>query len=195
MLVAVEEVLQIPLNNTSNPIQHPEQDNTPEPVPTPEPEPVPTPEPTPDTVVYYTVTFNPQGGSSVPSQKVKAGETVTRPADPVRSGYTFTGWYTSANGTTQFKFGIGGEKVTRNITLYAQWSEASKPETYYTVTFDSNGGSSVPSQRVKSGGTVTRPADSVKEGCTFNGWFLASKQFKFGTGGDKVTGDITLVAW
>lgn len=151
-----------------------------------------TPEPTP--VVYYTVTFDSQGGSSVPSQRVKSGDTVIKPGDPIRDGYSFAGWYKSANGTTQFNFGSGGEKVTGDITLYAKWNEDQTPGTYYTVIFDSNGGSSVPSQRVMAGGTVTRPADPVKEGCTFNGWFLANKQFKFGNDGDKVTENITLYA-
>lgn len=44
---------------------------SPDPTPTPTPTPSPTPTPTPDpTDTYYTVTFDSDGGSSVPSQRV-----------------------------------------------------------------------------------------------------------------------------
>ena len=40
----------------------------------------------------YTVTFDSDGGSEVPVQTVNAGEKATKPADPTRDGYDFTGW-------------------------------------------------------------------------------------------------------
>lgn len=49
-------------------------------------------------VTYYTVTFS---GASVPSQKIKAGGKATKPADPVKDGYTFSGWYWYENNPTK----------------------------------------------------------------------------------------------
>lgn len=72
---------------------------------------------------YYTVTFNSNGGSDVASLRVRSGGTVTRPADPVRTDYTFSGWYKDNNFTDLFIFGPEGDKVTGNITLYAGWTE------------------------------------------------------------------------
>ena len=56
---------------------------------------------------------------------------------PTRTGYTFSGWYSSASGGT--KIGAGGAKYTPNasITLYAQWSPIT-----YTVKFNGNGNTS-----------------------------------------------------
>ena len=61
----------------------------------------------------------------------------------------------------------------------------------YTVTFDSNGGSSVPSQTVVSGQTATEPTAPTKTDYTFAGWTLNNAAFSFST---PITGDITLVA-
>ena len=45
------------------------------------------------TVPVYTVLFNLHGGEgSIPSQSVEQGQKVTQPTDPIREGYTFTGW-------------------------------------------------------------------------------------------------------
>lgn len=41
----------------------------------------------------YTVTFQSNGGSDVASQEVEYEGLADIPADPVREGYTFTGWY------------------------------------------------------------------------------------------------------
>lgn len=62
----------------------------------------------------------------------------------------------------------------------------------HTVTFDSNGGSSVPSQEVYNGMTAAVPADPVKDGSTFCGWMLDGSLYNFST---PVTGNITLVAF
>lgn len=61
----------------------------------------------------------------------------------------------------------------------------------YTVTFDSNGGSEVSSQEVEIGGTVSMPAQPVREGWYFMGWYLDGQQFDFRTVPQK---SITLTA-
>ena len=52
---------------------------------------------------------------------------------PTRTGYTFSGWYTSSSGGT--KVGSGGASYTpsANITLYAQWTPIT-----YTVKYNGN---------------------------------------------------------
>lgn len=66
----------------------------------------------------YTITFDSNGGSLIASQTVEKNALATRPADPTRSGYTFIGWYTEANGGQKFDFNTA---ITGNITLYANW--------------------------------------------------------------------------
>lgn len=73
-------------------------------------------------VYYYNVTFDSQGGSSVsPIYSVREYTTIKAPVAPTKEGYDFAGWYKDAEGTTPWDF----EKdwVTRNITLYAKWTE------------------------------------------------------------------------
>ena len=68
----------------------------------------------------YTVTFDSQGGSAVNDQTVTEGQTITEPAAPTRDGYTFAGWFTESSGGSQWNFSTA---VTKNMTLYAQWTE------------------------------------------------------------------------
>lgn len=75
----------------------------------------------------YTVTYNANGGSvETTSQVSLTGGNITLPT-PTRSDYTFNGWYTSASGGTLIgKAGIS-YIVTKNITLYAQWTKNISP--------------------------------------------------------------------
>ena len=50
---------------------------------------------------------------------------------------------------------------------------------YYTVTFDSRGGSEVPSQKIENGKTAQKPADPAREGYTFEGWFDGETEYDF----------------
>ncbi|MBR6071629.1 MAG: InlB B-repeat-containing protein [Acholeplasmatales bacterium] len=47
----------------------------------------------------------------------------------------------------------------------------SSTTTKYTVKFETNGGSSVSSQKIESGSTATKPTDPTKKGYSFVGWF------------------------
>ena len=75
----------------------------------------------------YTVTYESNGGSMVPSQTVKYNETANKPADPTKSGYTFAGWYTEEKLTNKYDFAT---PVTGNITLYAKWTRNCTPRPY-----------------------------------------------------------------
>lgn len=135
------------------------------------------------TVKRYTVTFNSNGGSSVSSQTITEGNKVSKPANPTRNDYTFTGW--TLNGNT-YDFNCA---VYSNLTLVANWIENAKAQ--YTITFDSNGGSSVSSQTVTEGSKVSEPSNPTKDGYNFKGWLLNGNTYDFNS---SVNGNLTLVA-
>ena len=61
----------------------------------------------------------------------------------------------------------------------------------YTVSFNSNGGTTVKSQVVEEGKTATLPAAPTLEGYEFVGWFYNGEEFDFST---VIEGDITISA-
>jgi uncharacterized repeat protein (TIGR02543 family) len=71
--------------------------------------------------VSHTVTFDSQGGSSVANGTFAEGGSLTLPAAPTRSGYTFAGWFTAASGGTALTSPYS-PSATSDITLYAQWT-------------------------------------------------------------------------
>lgn len=144
----------------------------------------PSGEDTPPVANEYTVTFNSDGGTSVSSQTVKEGGTATKPTDPTKEGSTFAGWFL---GEQEFNF---SSQITSNITLVAHWT-AIPAVNEYTVTFNSDGGSSVTSQTIEEGETATKPTDPTKDGFEFDGWYLNDVVFDFST---KINANITLVA-
>lgn len=113
-----------------------------------------------------TVTFDAKGGSSVQSQQVQRGQKAQQPKAPIRSGFTFDGWYHTEFAPKAWDF---DRAIYGDMTLYARWT--ADPGTALTVTFDSQGGSVVPAQTVMAGGKVTKPMDPAKTGYLFGGWF------------------------
>ena len=61
--------------------------------------------------------------------------------------------------------------VYANGTLTVMTPSTGGGTTYYTVTFNSNGGSVVASQSVALNGKAAKPADPTKAGFTFAGWY------------------------
>ena len=75
----------------------------------------------------YTITFDSNGGSDVPAQKYKFGETVTAPADPTRDGFKFVKWNPALPETMP----------ANDITVVAEWEAVVVTK---TLTIDANGG-------------------------------------------------------
>ena len=69
----------------------------------------------------YTVTF---AGIeiSIPSQPILEGGKVSKPADPIRAGYDFGGWFTDS-GTFLKEWNFATDVVTQDTTLVAKWTE------------------------------------------------------------------------
>lgn len=74
----------------------------------------------------FTVTFDSDGGSTVPEQKLRNTSAV-KPADPKKSGYNFVGWYL---GEEEYTFTAN---VVKNITLKAHWAPVATPITIATA--------------------------------------------------------------
>ena len=145
------------------------------------------------TVTLSTISFSGNGATSGFMESIQGaiGQSATIPnVGFSRTGYTFTGWNTSPDGTgTAYRPNATIQFAAQNITLYAQWKVRS-----YSVNFDSNGGSAVASQSVKYGSKASRPADPTRAGHTFQGWYTSrdgGSKYDFGTA---VTGDVTLHA-
>ena len=115
----------------------------------------------PDRTVYFDC-----GNQAAESTKVvEYGEKVTPPANPTADGYQFEGWYTQENGGVPFDF---EQEITKDVTVYAHWSEV-KPDR--TVYFDCGSQAKGFSMVVQYEGTVTQPADPKADGYRFEGWY------------------------
>lgn len=134
-------------------------------------------------IISYILSFNSMGGTEVePRTDVPFGTTISAigglPANVVREGYKFLGWYQyNAETKTYGAKAYDSTRVNGDTTLYAKW----QPETV-DIIFDSRGGSTV--ETIKGapyGKTVTLPEAPQKGNATFLGWYYdeaLTKEFK-----------------
>lgn len=105
------------------------------------------------TINSYTVIFKNWDGTVLKTQVVEHGDSATAPQDPVRTGYTFTGW------DAPF------DCVTSDLTITAVY-EINK----YTVIFEDYDATVLKTETVEYGKAATAPDDPNREGYTFTGW-------------------------
>ena len=105
------------------------------------------------TVTKHTVTFKDWNGTVLKTQSVYHTGAATAPANPTRTGYTFTGWDKAFT------------NVTADLVVTAQYSINT-----YTVTFKDWNGTVLKTQQVQYGGAATAPANPTRAGYTFTGW-------------------------
>ncbi|WP_025678306.1 InlB B-repeat-containing protein, partial [Paenibacillus massiliensis] len=134
----------------------------------------------------YTVSYESNGGTAIGSETVEYNETYSEPTAPTRTGYAFAGWYTDQALTQQYAF---TSLVTGDLTLYAKW-EAND----YTVSYESNGGTTVNSETVKYNETYNEPSAPTRTGYAFAGWYRDEALTQPYTFTSLVAGDMTLYA-
>ncbi len=124
----------------------------------------------------FTVKYdgNATGVTNVPaSEDHDAGASVTVSTTiPVRDGYTFAGWNTSADGSgTNYTGNSTFTMPSNDVTLYAQWKAVPAK---YSVVYDGNatGVTNLPgSAQYTEGATATVSTTvPVRDGYTFAGW-------------------------
>ncbi|MFY8331620.1 InlB B-repeat-containing protein [Vagococcus carniphilus] len=118
----------------------------------------------------WNVEFEPNGGAPKPDdQAVFNNEKAAEPNAPKRDGYIFEGWYEDKELTKKYSFAT---LVTKDIKLYAKWTEPAKN---WTVEFEPEGGAPKPAtQTVKDGELAKEPTGSQvpkKGDSIFGGWY------------------------
>ena len=149
------------------------------------------------TAPTYAVTLHANGGSVSPDSVTTGadGKLASLPT-PTRSSYSFNGWYTEKN---------GGTKVTTDTvfhaktTVYAHWTYTGggyyyPPVTYYTLRFETGGGSDISSVQ----GTYNAYIDLTQyvptwRGHTFTGWY-SERSLTNKVSGVYLTKDMTVYA-
>ena len=138
-----------------------------------------------------TVSFDANGHGTEPEeQTINRGEKATEPAPLTEEGYTFGGWYTEKECTTQFDFNT---VITENITLYAKWNEVLSTITITTNPAEGgrievDGEDFVSGNTVQVGVATTKQVTAVpNEGYGVASWGVSNKEIVNASGGATVT--------
>ena len=132
----------------------------------------------------YTVTLDKQNGSGGDDSVTATYDSAMPSAEaPTRTGYTFHGYFTEANGegTKYYNADMSSahiwDKANNTTTLYAHWTANS-----YTVTLDANGGTggttSVSATYDSAMPSATAP---TRTGYTFTGYYYNDTQYYDGS--------------
>ena len=147
----------------------------------------------------FIVTFDGNGGTPSVGSMTTTNQKLTSLPSASRSGsYSFDGWYTEKSGGTK----ITTDTVFHaNTTVYAHWTYIggggggyNPPVTYYTLRFETGGGSDIPSVQ----GTYNTYIDLTKyvptwRGHTFIGWYT-ERSLMNKVSGVYLTKDMTVYA-
>ncbi|WP_099517036.1 InlB B-repeat-containing protein [Paenibacillus sp. BIHB 4019] len=149
-------------------------------------------------IFKYRVSYDGNGATEglvpVDSQTYETGNTVSvvdHIGSLVKTGFTFIGWNTEANGSGTSYVANDTFTISRvNVTLYATWEM-----NHYTVSFESDGGNVVANQTKSYNELATEPDVPTKSGFIFGGWYkemTLTNQWSFDN--DRVTANTTLYA-
>lgn len=145
---------------------------------------------------FHDISFNTNGGSNIDDISAYEGLTLKKSfenrgreySQPTNGYHEFKGWYTDAEFNTAWD--IDNDIVLENMTLYAKWELP-----VYSVSFNTNGGSTIDDQNIGCGLNVVEPTEPTKTGYEFKGWYKDENfntEWNFDT--DIVTAETTLYA-
>ena len=147
----------------------------------------------------YTITFDGNGGTPSVGSMTTTDQKLTSLPSASRSGsYSFDGWYTETSGGTKITMAT---VFHANITVYAHWTYTggggggyNPPVTYYTLRFETGGGSDIPSVREAYNTYIdlTKYVPTWR-GHTFIGWYT-ERSLMNKVSGVYLTKDMTVYA-
>ena len=85
-----------------------------------------------DQEIYYLVTFNSNGGNPINAIQVKENTVVTKPSNPIKTGYTFVNWHQDSENGDIYDFST---PITGDITLYASYTQDDVPLTSLSILY------------------------------------------------------------
>ncbi|MGI6700904.1 MAG: InlB B-repeat-containing protein [Christensenellales bacterium] len=121
--------------------------------------------------ITYTVKFDTKGGSEIEDIEVIYGSAITMPDNPTKQGFAFIGWYLDEE-CTESATDVLSQAITSDITVYAKWGIV------YTISFETNGGSSVDPLIEGAGAEISAPEIPKRTGFEFLGWFTDNDTFE-----------------
>ncbi len=114
--------------------------------------------------IPYVVTFDANGGTPDSTMTLRTGDPLVYPGpakEPIRKGFTLNGWADAAGKVIP----EGTVLESGDITLYAVWAEH-----MFRITFDSDGGTNVPSMSLREGDVFHTPAPPTRTDYEFVHW-------------------------
>ena len=145
----------------------------------------------------YTITFDGNGGTPSVDSMTTTNRKLTSLPSASQSKHSFDGWYTEKSGGTK----ITTDTVFHtNTTVYAHWTYIgggggyNPPVTYYTLRFETGGGSDIPSVREAYNAYIdlTKYVPTWR-GHTFIGWY-SERSLMNKVSGVYLTKDMTVYA-
>ncbi|MFP3152934.1 InlB B-repeat-containing protein [Lachnospiraceae bacterium ZAX-1] len=157
----------------------------------------------------YTVTFDKNSGTKLSSTKRNVGynQTIGELPTVQKKGYTFKGWYTEKKGGSKV---TPNTQITKDQTLYAQWSKVAKPKqggtptlknskskqlsvSYakvngakgYEIAYSTSKKFTKPTTKSTTGTTLKKTIKSLKKGKTY---YVKVRAYKTDSTGSKVYG-------
>ncbi|MDY0010682.1 MAG: InlB B-repeat-containing protein [Candidatus Izemoplasmatales bacterium] len=114
----------------------------------------------------YNINFVENGGESLANITFTDLNDVETLPIPQRVGYEFGGWFSDSILSDDFSL---SELNLNNLTLYAKWNPIN-----YTIKFITNGGNDLADLVQGYGSDLLMPANPVKQGYVFSGWYSNS---------------------
>ena len=152
-----------------------------------------------DSPTEFTITFDGNGGTlSVGSMTTTNQKLASLPSASRSGSYSFDGWYTKKNGGTNV---TTATVFSANTTVYAHWTYTggggggyNPPVTYYTLRFETGGGSDIPSVREAYNAYIDLTGYvPTWRGHTFIGWY-SERSLMNKVSGVYLTRDMTVYA-
>jgi uncharacterized repeat protein (TIGR02543 family) len=126
-------------------------------------------------IISFTVTFESNGGSAVPSVRFDGQSELILPTNPTKEGYIFDGWYMDqALQVPLVPTSFLDTPITNHIKLYAKWIEVVEG-VWVTIIFDPMTDEDPVEVEVLKGSKLDSPSFS-SETHIIEGWYLSDDE-------------------